>query len=149
VPHFGLEPTPDGSPRVYQRRGTRYPATAPDMRAANCFKSGGRCCVFRQLSLQRFRFGGEADDPAAVPAILDAEIGYEIADASLARQLRRIVRQSRWRGYRGVRVAFCATASCAADSGPSTDTSWCAAHSRNCDDPPRPRGREGVDLGAP
>src|SRR6516225_9391636 len=55
------------------------------------------CCVLLQLGFEGLRFGEEADDAAAIRAILDAEVGQEIANAALPRQLRRIVRRLRWR----------------------------------------------------
>src|SRR6516165_2937079 len=55
------------------------------------------CCVLLQLGFEGLRLGDKADDAAAITAILDAEIGHEIANATRPRQLRRIVRHLRWR----------------------------------------------------
>src|SRR6516162_8986611 len=54
------------------------------------------CCVLLQLCFEGLRFGKEADDAAAISAILDAEVRHEIANATLPHQLRRIVRHLRW-----------------------------------------------------
>ena len=77
-----------------------HPCSGP---AASFSPGRGLLRIF-QLGFEGFWLGDEADDTAAIAAILDAEVGHEIADAALAHQLRRVVRHLRWRVAAGFAV---------------------------------------------
>src|SRR6516164_5212767 len=77
-------PGPDPTPRV--RSGSGPGALRLDV----------GCFVLFQLGFEGLRLDDKADDAAAIAAILDTEVGHQVADAALPRQLRRIVRHLRW-----------------------------------------------------